>query len=80
MFPALVSQLVVIVKDTSLGFIVSYEELLNVATQATQVLSNPIQLYAAVGLIYIVINYVLSKLATHLQPRLTSRSGWSGRT
>jgi glutamate transport system permease protein len=71
MFPALVSQLVVIVKDTSLGFIVSYEELLNVATQATQVLSNPIQLYAAVGLIYVVINYVLSKLATGVQRRLT---------
>jgi glutamate transport system permease protein len=69
MFPALVSQLVVILKDTSLGFIVSYEELLNVARQATQVLSDPIQLYAAVGLIYVTVNYALSRLAGGLARR-----------
>lgn len=74
MLPALISQLVVILKDTSLGFIVSYEELLNVAKQATQVLSNPIQLYAAVGIIYITANYTLSKVATYLQPRLSRRA------
>jgi glutamate transport system permease protein len=75
MLPALISQLVVVFKDTSLGFIVSYEELLNVTKQATQALHNPIQLYFAVGVIYIVVNYALSKLAGYVQRRLArSRS------
>jgi glutamate transport system permease protein len=70
MLPALISQLVVVLKDTSLGFIVSYEELLNVAKLATQVLGNPIQLYFTVGLIYITVNYGLSKLAQYVQVRM----------
>jgi glutamate transport system permease protein len=70
MLPALISQLVVIVKDTSLGFIVSYEELLDVARQVTQVLDNPIQLYLTIGAGYVAINYALSKVAQYLQRRL----------
>jgi glutamate transport system permease protein len=70
MLPSLISQLVVVLKDTSLGFIVSYEDLLNVAKTAIQSLSNPIQMYFSVGLIYIVINYSLSRLARYTQARL----------
>jgi len=70
MLPALISQLVVILKDTSLGFIISYEELLNVSKQIIGVLGNPIQVYFVVGLIYVVINYLLSKLARFVQGRL----------
>lgn len=72
MLPALTSQLVVILKDTSLGFIVSYEELLDVAKQAAQVLGNPIQLYAVVAAVYIAVNYALSTLAVRLQRRVAS--------
>lgn len=74
MLPALIGQLVVILKDTSLGFIISYEELLNVAKTVTLVLSNPIQTYLVVALIYLVINYLLSRLATWLQGRLSYAS------
>jgi len=70
MLPALISQLVVILKDTSLGFIISYEELLNVSKQVIGVLGNPIQVYFVVGLVYMLINYSLSKLARYLQHRL----------
>lgn len=73
MLPALISQLVVVLKDTSLGFIISYEELLNVARQVTQILNNPIQLYFVVGVFYITVNYALSKLATYVQRRLSRR-------
>jgi glutamate transport system permease protein len=73
MLPALISQLVVVLKDTSLAFIISYEELLNVARQATQLLNNPIQLYFVVGVFYITVNYALSKLATYVQRRLSQR-------
>jgi glutamate transport system permease protein len=79
MLPALISQLVVVLKDTSLAFIISYEELLNVARQATQILGNPIQLYFVVGAFYILVNYTLSKVAGYVQQRL-SRRGYSAGT
>jgi glutamate transport system permease protein len=70
MLPALISQLVVVLKDTSLGFIIGYEEVLRVSGQAIQILNNPLQMYATVGVIYILINYALSKLAAYTQRRL----------
>ena len=70
MLPALISQLVVVLKDTSLGFIIGYEELLRITSQIVQVLDNQIQMYVVVGAIFIVINYGLSKLAGYVQRRL----------
>jgi glutamate transport system permease protein len=72
MLPALISQLVVVLKDTSLGFIISYEEVLRVSGQIIQALPepNPIQVYFVVGTIYILVNYALSKLAGYVQRRL----------
>jgi glutamate transport system permease protein len=70
MLPALISQLVVVLKDTSLGFIISYEEILRITNQVIQVLNNPIQMYVVIGGIYIVVNYALSKLAAYTQRRL----------
>jgi glutamate transport system permease protein len=70
MLPALISQLVVVLKDTSLGFIISYEDTLNIAKQAIGELGNPIQTYIVIGAIFILINYSLSKLAQYVQRRL----------
>ncbi|XVU24081.1 amino acid ABC transporter permease [Actinoplanes sp. CA-054009] len=70
MLPALISQLVVVLKDTSLGFIISYEELLNVGKQIIGVLGNPIQVYAVIAVLFIAVNYSLSKLAQFVQRRL----------
>lgn len=69
MLPALVSQLVVLLKDTSLGFVIGFEELLRVGGQAVQVLDNPIQLYVFIALIYITLNSLLSLLAGYLEGR-----------
>ncbi|MDG4792387.1 ABC transporter permease subunit [Micromonospora sp. WMMD1082] len=71
MLPALISQLVVVFKDTSLGFIISYEEVLRKSSFIIQVLDNPIQVYVVVGVIYIGVNYLLSKLAEYTQRRLS---------
>ncbi len=71
MLPALISQLVVVLKDTSLGFIIGYEEILRVSTQVIQVLQNPIQMYLVIGAIYILLNYTLSKLAEYIQRRMS---------
>lgn len=70
MLPALISQLVVVLKDTSLGFIIGYEEILRVTSQIVQFLDNQIQMYVVVGVIYILVNYGLSKLAGYVQRRL----------
>ncbi|MET0740923.1 MAG: amino acid ABC transporter permease [Candidatus Nanopelagicales bacterium] len=71
MLPALISQLVVVLKDTSLGFIISFEELLRRANIAVQTLHNPIQMYLVVGAIYVIINYMLSRLAVYAERRLS---------
>jgi len=69
MLPALISQLVVLLKDTSLGFVIGYLELLRSAQQVVQVLDNPLQLFTVVALIYILINLSLSYLATVVERR-----------
>jgi glutamate transport system permease protein len=70
MLPALISQLVVVLKDTSLGgVVVGYEELLKVGSLAIEVLGNPIQIYASVAVMFLLINYALSRLARYLQGR-----------
>lgn len=75
MLPAIISQLVVVLKDTSLiAFVGNYEELLGAGKRLVQILDNPIQTFIVVALIFIAINYALSKLAEFLQRRL-SRSG-----
>jgi glutamate transport system permease protein len=74
MLPALISQLVVVLKDTSLGFIVSYEETLEVAKQIIGALGNPIPVYFVIGAGFIAVNYVLSWLARYVQHRLARGS------
>lgn len=79
MLPALISQLVVVLKDTSLGFIISYQEFVRTAGVLVQNLSNPIETYAVVAVIFILINYTLSRLAVYVERRLSrSKKGGAG--
>lgn len=73
MLPALISQLVVALKDTSLVAIAGafYIELLRQGNLLTLVFDNPIQTLTIVGVIYIVINYALSRLAVWTEKRLS---------
>ncbi|MCY7364467.1 MAG: amino acid ABC transporter permease [Frankiaceae bacterium] len=75
MLPSLISQLVVLLKDTSLGFIIGFEELLRVGGQLRQFLNNPIQMYVVIALIYIAINLLLGRLATYVEGRQRARLG-----
>lgn len=76
MLPALISQLVVVLKDTSLAAVIGlgYLELLRRGNQISQVLDNPIQSLFIVGLLFILINYALSRLAVYLERRLSTSS------
>jgi glutamate transport system permease protein len=73
MLPALISQLVVIFKDTSLGLVIQYVEAVRFVGIAIQELHNPLQLYLTVGAIFILINYGVSRLAVWTERRLTHR-------
>jgi glutamate transport system permease protein len=73
MLPTLISQLVVIFKDTSLGFVILYAEAVRFVAIAIQELHNPLQLYFTIGVIFILINYLLSKLAVFAQQRAQPR-------
>jgi glutamate transport system permease protein len=71
MLPALISQLVVVLKDTSLaGFIGVYPELLYETKSIAADLQGFIAMYAVTGAIYITINMLLSYLAVVVQRRL----------
>lgn len=77
MLPALISQLVVILKDTSLAALVGsfYIELLSRGNQISQNLDNPIQSLFVVGSLFIAINYGLSRVATWLERQLSRNRG-----
>jgi glutamate transport system permease protein len=76
MLPALISQLVVVLKDTSLAAILGlYIELLRRGNIISLNLDNPIQTLFVIGLIFILINYALSRVATWLERRLSRSSG-----
>jgi glutamate transport system permease protein len=71
MLPALISQLVVVFKDTSLGFIILFPEAISFARIAIQTLSNPLQLYFVIAVLFIAINYLLSRFAQWVERRLS---------
>lgn len=74
MLPALISQLVVVLKDTSLAAVLGlYIELLRRGNIIALNLDNPIQTLFVVGLIFILLNYALSRLAVFVERRLASR-------
>jgi glutamate transport system permease protein len=79
MLPVLIAQLVVLLKDSSLGFIIGYFELLRQARSLVEFFSRDFgstytfQLYVAAGLMYIVVNVLLSQLAKYVESR-TRRS------
>ncbi|MFF3774130.1 amino acid ABC transporter permease [Streptomyces sp. NPDC002232] len=72
MLPALVGQLVVIVKDTALGgALLGFEELLSQNRQITANYgANTIATLVVIALIYIIINFALTTFASRLEARL----------
>lgn len=75
--PALVTQLVSLLKDSTLGYAASYAELLNTAKNLTSFYSNFIQSYLVVAVIFVLINLGLSFLARQLDRRLGRGRGAS---
>ena len=72
MLPALISQLVVLIKETSLGFIIGYTEFLRDARTAVEFLGAEYSLpiYTVVAAVYIAINCTLSWVANRTDAAL----------
>ena len=79
MLPALISQLIVVLKDTSLaGLLGVYAELLKSGRDIIGVLVNPLQTLFVIALIFITLNFTLSRFAVYLERRLAQGRGASG--
>ena len=69
MVPALASQLIVLLKDTSLGALVSYEELLRRAQITGEFARSPLQALTVAALFFAVVIFTLNHLARRLERR-----------
>ncbi|PYF99862.1 amino acid ABC transporter membrane protein 2, PAAT family [Georgenia satyanarayanai] len=75
MLPSLIAQLVVLLKDTSIGFIIAYHELLRASQINYNFFGNESRLpffVAALG-IYLTLNFTLTRLAIVVERRLRQR-------
>jgi His/Glu/Gln/Arg/opine family amino acid ABC transporter permease subunit len=71
MLPVLIAQLVVLLKDTSLGYIVTYSELLRTSRGLVEFFGNTysFQFYVAAAVIYIAVNLLISSIARLVERR-----------
>lgn len=76
MLPSIISQLVVILKDSALAYAVSYLELLRQGQNLATFRGNLIPTLIVLALIYILINYTLTRVARAVEQRL--RTGKRG--
>ncbi|MFD2025478.1 amino acid ABC transporter permease [Promicromonospora aerolata] len=74
MLPAMISQLVVVLKDSALGQLILYPELLRSAQVLSSNAQNPLQALVVVAVVFIVINYLLTVVAHRLARLLSSRT------
>ncbi|HIW67154.1 amino acid ABC transporter permease [Dietzia aerolata] len=73
MLPALVGQLVVVLKDSALGYGITYLELLTWSKTLGSAYANTVPAYIVAGILFVIINYTLTKLAVYLEGRLKKR-------
>jgi len=70
MLPSIVSQMVVVLKDSALGFWILYEELVRAGQTLASGRGNLIPTFLIIAAIFIGINYLLTLLARYLERRL----------
>jgi len=74
MVPALVSQFVSTIKETSLGYVISVNELTFAANQInSSLMTQPFQVYFVLAAIYFCLCFSLTRLARWLERRIAAR-------
>ena len=79
MLPAIASQLVVILKDTALGAIITYPELLAAARRFGSGNGNILQSLVVAAVVFVVINWLLTRVAEALAGRVGRRTAGRAR-
>lgn len=76
MLPSLISQLVVLLKDTSLGYIVAYGELLRTSRELQIFFGSKyiFSIFIVTAALYIGVNMTLSQVATYLERRGSTKA------
>ncbi|HEX7823539.1 MAG TPA: amino acid ABC transporter permease [Mycobacterium sp.] len=70
MLPVLISQLVVVLKDTAIGYQITFLEMVRQGTNVGAAYSNYIPALIVVALLMIAVNFTLSSIATWVERRL----------
>jgi glutamate transport system permease protein len=70
MLPVLVSQLVVVLKDTAIGYQITYLEMVRQGTVIGSTYGNYIPALMVIAVLMIALNFALSAAATRLESRL----------
>jgi glutamate transport system permease protein len=73
MLPALISQFVVVLKDSALGTAITYQELLTWSKTAGSAYANTVPALIVCAALFIAINYGLTRVATWVERRLNRR-------
>ncbi|WP_037181394.1 amino acid ABC transporter permease [Rhodococcoides fascians] len=80
MLPAIISQMVVALKDSALGYIIGYVEVVRAGQQVGAFYGNYLPSLIIVAIIMIVINSLLTKLATVVEGRMRQKKRKTGGT
>ena len=73
MLPAIISQCVIVLKDTALGLIIAYQDLVAEGSRIVEFVNYSVVPLSLIALIYITTNYGLSRLAVWLERRMSRR-------
>ena len=75
MLPAIISQCIVALKDTALGYVIGAAGIVKVGSQIyiSPMYNNPLAVGLVLAAIFIVINYALSRLAVHVESLMRSQ-------
>jgi polar amino acid transport system permease protein len=76
MLPSMVSQFVSTIKETSLGYVISANELTFAASQVNnQLVTQPFEVYGLLALTYFTLCFALTSLARWLERRIAAQRG-----
>jgi glutamate transport system permease protein len=73
MLPALIGQFVVVLKDSALGYAITYLELLNWSKTLGSAYANTVPAYIVAAILFIAINFSLTVVAGRVERRLSRR-------
>lgn len=81
MVPAMISQFVSTIKETSLGYVISVNELTFAANQINStLLTKPFQVFFILAAIYFILCFSLTQLARHLERRIAAKRAGTAKT